>query len=89
MKKVLGCLALVILFSSSAHAGRSKARCSGGIIALNDLKYEVNQKCGDPLQTEKISGDDDIRIDSATYKIKGTIYNILFRGGKVARIERA
>ena len=88
MKKILG-LTLAILVSTSVHAGRSAVKCQGGMIHVNDLKYEVNEKCGEPLQIDRVSGDDDIRIENATYKVRNTIYNIIYRGGKVAKIERA
>jgi len=90
MKKIL-ILVVSLLFIStvSAASSRSVVKCSGGMIHLGDLRYEVDDKCGEALQVDRVSGDDDIRVDRSTYKIKGSLYNLLFEGGELVSIKRA
>ena len=90
MKKIF-ILAVSLLFISTVNAAssRSVVKCSGGMIHLGDLRYEVDSKCGEALYIDRVSGDDDIRVDRGTYKIKRTMYNLLFKGGVLVSIKRA
>ncbi len=79
---------LLIMVASTAFAGSRTVKCGQGFARTGDLKYEVVEKCGDPLQIEKVSGDDNIKIERATYKISGWIYSFLYVGGAVDSITR-
>ena len=89
MKKVI-LMVFIVILSSSLHARQGKSvRCDNGLVMLDDYLYEVNQKCGQPLQTYDVNGSDDIKVERVLYKIKGKLYNLTYVGGKLKKIDFA
>ncbi|WP_417698114.1 DUF2845 domain-containing protein [Psychromonas sp.] len=89
MKKII-LLAIIASLSTSLYARQGKSvRCHSGLVMIDDYLYEVNQKCGEPLQVYDVNGSDDIKVEQALYKIKGKLYNLTYEGGKLIKIEFA
>lgn len=87
MKKVIT-LSLLVLFSAGSYAKPSAIKCQGGFVKVDDLKYEINSKCGEPLMIERISGNDDIKVERAVYKVNGSIYDFIYSAGALTEITR-
>lgn len=89
MRKVI-LMVVIATLSTSLYARQGKSvRCSNGLAMLDDYLYEVNQKCGAPLQVYDVNGSDDIKIERALYKINGKLYNLTYVGGKLTKIDFA
>jgi len=80
---------LLLSFSTGNYAKSRALKCPYGFIQTGDLKFTVLEKCGEPLQVDKISGDNDLKIERATYKINKWVYSFLFRAGRLDYIERS
>lgn len=88
MKKIITALLLLSVSSISYAGGLNALKCKKGFARLGDLRYEVSDKCGQPLQIDKISGDNDITTERATHKVSGWIYSFLYVGGTLKEIKR-
>ena len=71
------------------HKTITTLKYQSGFVQTGDLKFIVLEKCGEPLQIEKISGEDDLKIERVTYKINKWVYSFLFRAGRLDSIERS
>ena len=87
MKKLI-ILSLIALFSANSHAKSGTVKCSKGFAKVDNLKYEVVSNCGEPLMIEQVSGNNDIKVERATYEISGWIYDFIYRAGKLIEINR-
>jgi len=87
----MGKIILFLVLAMVAIDGVAKAKavkCNSGFLRVSDLKYKVVKSCGEPLSIETISGDDDIKVERATYQINGWVYDIIYRAGTVRQITR-
>lgn len=87
MKKII-ILSLLVLFSAGSHAKLRAIKCQSGFAKVEDLKYEIVSNCGEPLMIERVSGNDDIKIERATYNVNGWIYDFIYRAGMLVEITR-
>ena len=87
MKKI-AILILLFSFSMVSHATPKTLKCSNGFVKVNDLKFAVLKKCGEPIQVDVISGDNDFKTERLTFKVNRVFYSFLFYAGKLKEIER-
>ena len=81
-------LILLLSFSAGSYAETRAVKCRYGFVQKGDLKFKVLEKCGEPLEIEKISGDDEMKTERVTYKINNLYYSFLFYAGELNKIER-
>ncbi|MBW2476854.1 MAG: DUF2845 domain-containing protein [Deltaproteobacteria bacterium] len=87
-------LVVIILFSSLLATPVSALRCSSDLVQEGDTKFEVIERCGEPLSIEFVGyrldgfGNRDLVIEHLIYgPWKGWYYLIELVGGKVTKIE--
>jgi len=68
--------------------------CSTRMVELGDFKFEVVQKCGEPVFAEVVGyglnrrGDREMKVEQWVYgPLRGIYYILTFEGGRLKKIE--
>lgn len=81
---------LLPMLAHSVDRERSTIRCNGGFVKKAMSKYKVIDLCGKPLDSEVISGQDEVKIENIIYKFKQSstapLIIFTFRAGILIKI---
>ena len=92
LSSLLWCSIFVSLsYSSFADTVRT-VRCKHDFARLGDSKFAVKDACGQPADSDIISGRDDVKVEQLYYRIQDGAdkprYVMTFVAGRLQRIER-
>ena len=97
MKKTLPALwLLAVLFWNVSALGQTTYRCNSQLVSVGDRKFEVKNKCGEPMSQEFVGERTYLQggkertdyIEEWIYDLRYGFYDILtFEGGRLVRIE--
>jgi len=85
---------VAIVFLALAVLPANAMLCSRRLVELGDFKFEVVQKCGEPVLAEVVGyglnrrGDRELKVEQWVYgPLRGIYYILTFEGGRLKKIE--
>ncbi|MFD2168263.1 DUF2845 domain-containing protein [Thalassotalea euphylliae] len=93
MKYTLVTLCVLALWTESIAAAereRATIRCKGGHVRGGMEKFKVMSICGTPLDSDVVSGADQVKVEKLLYKLKKSpsapLIIFTFKGGRLFSI---
>lgn len=90
-KYLLGALLLISSNAVAKDFEVANVHCDGGWITQGDDKFDVIQRCGQPLMTDVVSGDQSPKVEKLAYQLGNSknapLTIVTLVAGKVRKLE--